>query len=447
MAAVTQLSNLCFSNGSMETPTRSNQPSMASSLLVARTIRRKAFPGYGIIGKWKPLHCRPMSTGRTAAQATLPSSSPTYPWLMLPPVLESDSTTAAYKFYSLGEKRVVTLTCEGAAREVTASGDVMFFTGSSHGWVGLWNPHTHDLFLYNPISRRHIKLPPFHDLPYYNHDPVWDAFRVEKIILSSSPDDEACRAVIIYKLDGMMAFCCPARPNDKWAPMGDPWGPDDGMNPAGSYCDCVYSPGHGLFFALTQHNTLECWDLQEPCSPASTRVTNDLNLRGSPQWEPKPTTRLVVMGWDILFVTPHTTELLDLDGLCGVDTRDYGLTYYKPLPYWVTIDFDVDRYDPEGGDLVRCSSLGNWALFVGACSHAVALSAAQMPGLRPNSIYFTDMEGTEVFKNDQVINGNDIGILDYEKKTVSPCYYPVDVRRLKKIFPAPMWFFPSLASN
>ncbi|CAA0827516.1 Unknown protein [Striga hermonthica] len=234
MAAVTHLSNMCFSNVSTKTAARSNQPSVASlSLVVARTIRRKAFPGYQIRGEWKPLYCRPMSTGRTTAQTNppSPSSSPTsYPWLMLPPILESDSTTtAAYNFYSLGEKRVVTLTCEGAAREVTVSGDVMHFRGSSNGWVALWNPRTHDMFLYNPISRRHINLPPFHQLPNYNHRQDYDPFRVEKIILSSSPDDKTCRAVIIYKLEGMMAFCCPARPNDKWAPMADTIG-DERVN-------------------------------------------------------------------------------------------------------------------------------------------------------------------------------------------------------------------------
>ncbi|GER38011.1 hypothetical protein STAS_14458 [Striga asiatica] len=303
---------------------RSNQSSVASlSLVVARTIRRKAFPLCRIRSEYKPLPCRPMSTDRTTTQTTPPSSSPTsYPWLMLPPVLESDSTTtAAYKFYSLAENRVVTLTCEGAAREVTGSGDVMHFRGSSHGWVALWNPRTHDLFLYNPISRRHITLTPFHQLPNYNHRQDYDPFRVEKIILFSSPDDETCRAVIIYKLEGMMG-----------------------------------------------------------------RIPNE-STRVSP-------------------VGPQA-------------------------------------HDSEGGDLVRCSSLGNWAVFVGNCSHAVALPAAQLPGLRPNSIYFTDLKDTEVFENDELINGHDVGILDYEKKTVSPCYYPVDARRLKKIFPGPMWFFPS----
>ncbi|CAA0806421.1 Unknown protein [Striga hermonthica] len=383
MAAVTHLSNLCFSNGSTKTTARSNQPPVASLSLMVRPIRRKAFPGCRILGKRKPLPCRPMSTGQTAQ--TPPSSSPTsYPWLMLPPVLESDSTTAAYKFYILAENRVITLTCEEAAREVTASGDVMCIRGSSHGWIALWNPRTHDLFLYNPISRRHINLPPFHDLSNYNYDPVYDPFRVVKILLSSSPDDDACRAVIIYNREGMMAFCRPGRHNNKWVPMVDVrswWSPDNGTTPYSSYRDCIYSPEHGLFFALTQCNCLESWDLKDPCSPTSTRIADYLSLRG---------------------------------------------------------------YDPESGYLVRCSSLGNWALFVGAHSHAVALPAPELGWLRPNSIYFTDMHGFEVFEDDQLINGCDIGILDYEKKTVSPCYYPIDVRRLKKIFPPPIWFFPSL---
>ncbi|CAA0827530.1 Unknown protein [Striga hermonthica] len=445
MAAVTHLSNLCFSNGSTKTTARSNQPSVASlSLVVARTIRRKAFPVCQIRGEWKALPCRPMSTGRTTAQTTPPSSSPTsYPWLMLPPVLESDSTTtAAYKFYSLAEKRVVTLTCEGAAREVTVSGDVMHFRGSSHGWVALWNPRTHDMLLYNPISRRHINLPPFHQLPNYDHRQVYDPFRVEKIILSSSPDDQTCRAVIIYKLEGMMAFCCPARPNDKWAPMAEVrswWSPDDGTTPYSSYKDCVYSLAHGLFFAVTQCGCLESWDLHDPFSPVSTRIADRMSLRGFSEWAHTRMTRMVVAGRDIFFVTPHTTDILDSEeGLCGEDYR-----ILEKFPPSVTIDFDVDRYDQEGGDLVRCSSLGNLALFVGNCSHAVALSAAQLPGLRPNSIYFTDLEDTEEFEDDVLFNGHDTGIFDYEKKTVSPCYYPVDPRRLEKIFPGPMWFFPS----
>ncbi|GER28472.1 hypothetical protein STAS_04264 [Striga asiatica] len=397
MAAVTHLSNLCFSNVSTKTTARSNQPSVTSplSLVEARTIRRKAFPVCRIRSERKPSPCRPTSTGRTTAQTTPPSSSPTsYPWLMLPPVLEPDSTTtAAYNIYSLAENRVVTLTCEGAAREVTGSGDVMHFRGSSHGWVALWNPRTHDMFLYNPISRRHITLPPFHQLPNYNHRQDYDPFRVEKIILSSSPDDQTCRAVIIYKLEGMMGFCCPGRGgNDKWAPMADVrswWSPDDRTAPYSSYKDCVYSQAHGLFFALTQCRCLDSWDLHDPSSPVSTRIADRMSLRGSPKWAHKPKTRMVVAGRDIL-------------------------------------------YEAECGDLVRCSSLGNWAVFVGNCSHAVA---AQLPGFRPNSIYFTDLEDTEVFK-DERINGHDIGILDYEKKTVSPCYLSRGCPETREDFPA-----------
>ncbi|GER48944.1 hypothetical protein STAS_26151 [Striga asiatica] len=159
---------------------------------------------------------------------------------------------------------------------------------------------------------------------------------------------------------------------------------------------------------------MESWDLKDPGSPASNRIADDMDLHLSSEWAHEPATRMAVAGQDILFVTPHTTDLLDSEGLCGIDYRGSGLLAS------VTIDFDVNRYEAEGGDLVRCSSLGNWAVFVGNCSHAVALPAAQLPGLRPNSIYFTDLEDTEVFENDELMNGHDIGIFDCEKKTVLP---------------------------
>ncbi|CAA0818704.1 Unknown protein [Striga hermonthica] len=109
--------------------------------------------------------------------------------------------------------------------------------------------------------------------------------------------------------------------------------------------------------------------------------------------------------------------------------------YEQGLPD-VTVDFDVDRYDPVEGDLKRVEdlSLGGWTLFVGRHSNAVALPADQYP-VKPASIYFTDVFG-------DVNCGRDIGIFDYEKKTVSPCHYPFDdAHSFGKILPAPMWFF------
>ncbi|KAH6796406.1 hypothetical protein C2S51_037392 [Perilla frutescens var. frutescens] len=37
--------------------------------------------------------------------------------------------------------------------------------GCSHGWVALFNRRNNDLFISNPITRRHMKLPAIHTLP------------------------------------------------------------------------------------------------------------------------------------------------------------------------------------------------------------------------------------------------------------------------------------------
>ncbi|CAA0837180.1 Protein of unknown function (DUF295 [Striga hermonthica] len=156
-----------------------------------------------------------------------------------------------------------------------------------------------------------------------------------------------------------------------------------------------------------------------------------------------PMEHLVVTGQDLLVVTQYVVGRFDFDGLY-VDSADpYAFAYERGLPC-VTVDFDVHKYDPEDGEFkyVEGSSLGGGALFVGFCSDAVALPAAEFPELKPNSIYFTDaMEDALI--DDFKTGGHDIGIFDYVEKTVLPCYFPCDAKNMRKSFPAPTWFFPS----
>ncbi|CAA0841364.1 Unknown protein [Striga hermonthica] len=110
-----------------------------------------------------------------------------------------------------------------------------------------------------------------------------------------------------------------------------------------------------------------------------------------------------------------------------------GSIYEQGFPD-VTIDFDVERYDPAtaGVECVENSFLGGWALFVGFYSDAVALPVAHYPEVvKLGSIYF------------DVLGGHDVGIFSYGNKMVSPCYYPCNAQSLKKICPAPMWYVPS----
>ncbi|CAA0816281.1 Putative F-box protein [Striga hermonthica] len=110
----------------------------------------------------------------------------------------------------------------------------------------------------------------------------------------------------------------------------------------------------------------------------------------------------------------------------------------------MTTDFAVKKHNPEDEDVKYVKSLDGLALFVGFQSDAFSLPVAEFPELKSNSIYFTD-GAVDGLIEDYPTGGHDIGIFNYENKTVSPCYYPCDIKKMKKTFPAPMWFFPTRA--
>ncbi|GFP87076.1 hypothetical protein PHJA_000851400 [Phtheirospermum japonicum] len=117
--------------------------------------------------------------------------------------------------------------------------------------------------------------------------------------------------------------------------------------------------------------------------------------------------------------------------------------YYGPkmgldetAPY-TTVGFDVYRYDPETGSLrYMDGSLGGLALFVGS-NNGFALSAAEFPELKPNSIYYTTPQQWS-----DCCGGHDVGIFNYQDQTFSPCFYPPDVQSRKRVS-GPKWFTPT----
>ncbi|GER35752.1 hypothetical protein STAS_12049 [Striga asiatica] len=444
--------------------------SLSPSFSLTRPVDRKWFAGfhnYPFVGKLTSGSCssaqycsyrfnssfypKSISTlTEPILSSPLPTQNPSSassPWLMLPPAFDVDVNGAAsrsYKFYSLADNKIVTLiTGKNSTEELTKP--LMCFRGSSHGWVVLYDRRSLELFLYNPITRRHIILPPFEG--------------VDKVILSCSPDENGpnCRAIMIYNNCGL-ALCCPGF-SKEWTHIGHHH-EDSSRDFSECYVDCVYSTRDEALFSLTnnfgKNGMLESWDLRDIQPPRAVKIAElswkhgRLGLPRRTKREEKkkkmmwlsnePKEHLVVAGEDLLVVTQHVVFAFDFDGLY-VDV----LAYERGLP-GVTIDFDVHKYDPEDGELkyVEGSCLGGWALFVGLSSDAVALRAADFPELKPNSIYFTDALEDAVIEDDNFpTGGHDIGIFNYEKKTVSPCYYPCDTNNMRKTFPAPMWFFPS----
>ncbi|CAA0820289.1 Putative F-box protein [Striga hermonthica] len=430
---------------------------MASSFSITRSIGRKWFAGLSNY----PIVCLTGSSSfRTLAEPMFSSSTrqnpSSSPWLMLPPAFDVTVTGAAsfsYKFYNPADNKVVSLdTGKSCRHERELTHLDMCFAGSSRGWLALLSP-SFDLFLYNPISRRHIKLPPVRDLPEFPPgSPV-----IYKLILSCSPDTPNCRAIILYNSMYALAFCCPGF-SKEWTHIGehqwlDPNSGEPFRNLEDGYWDCVYSTRHEALFTLTRDGVLESWDLRDPHSLRAVKIA-EVRTRGrcnfsyrkrQPQLKLscESVDHLIVFGQDLFVVTHFCVDCFDFDGLYVDSSDPYQETHLRGLPY-VTIAFKVYKYNPENQDVKKVKSLDGLALFVGYHGDSFALPAAEFPGLEPNSIYFTNGLD-DVICPDVPIGGHDIGIFNYKNKTVLPCYYPSDVKNMSKIFPGPTWFFPSPA--
>ncbi|KAL3629388.1 hypothetical protein CASFOL_026610 [Castilleja foliolosa] len=408
---------------------------------------------YHMLGKWST-RCGASwfnqrgvctATAKMASKAVLNQDSS--PWLMLPPEFESGTTS--YKFYSLADNKLQTPCPDDVIRNLRLT-----CRGSSHGWLALLRPHHDDFFLYNPITRRHIMLPSIMNLPRLPGADDVHPRDVSKLILSCSPDEdeENCLAVMI-NLTGfgnMLAFCCPGR-SKEWTVMFDE------KRFGRFYEDCVYSARLKLLFVITNDRKLETWDLGDISStPKLINIANWNRTRGSFSYSVAKRLKfkcremeyLVVAGEDLLLVTRYLMQVVGPDGQCygTFDVRSPDYVAEDGRCNYMTFGFDIWKHDPENRKFkyLDSSSLGDLAIFVGKHSHSVAIQASEFPGVKPGSVYFTDgsytgsLEG-ELFGR----GGHDIGIYNYKDRTVSPCYYPCDVRSPKLILPAPIWFFPS----
>ncbi|KAI3449824.1 hypothetical protein Pfo_006489 [Paulownia fortunei] len=251
--------------------------------------------------------------------------------------------------------------------------------------------------------------------------------------------------MMTYGPTDRLAFCWPGR-SAEWTPI----------SALTSHQDFVYSSRQKLFFCVTRHGEFEAWDLQDPLSPRVipmvVSVDEDnypLAARSEEEFELKIMSctcqkfLVIAEQSDELFhVRRFIMERMGPDGSYVEDVY-YGLHrgYDDSVPY-KTIDFDVHKYDPENKALrYMDKSLDGLSLFIGT-NHGFALSAAEFPELKPNSIYFTDTFSPPAWV-DSTYGGHDVGIFSYEDGTLSPCYYPCDVQSIKRIIPDPMWFTPS----
>ncbi|KAL3647750.1 hypothetical protein CASFOL_008718 [Castilleja foliolosa] len=404
----------------------------SSSLRLIKLISPFKSPNYG----------RMMST--TTAHGLINNPSPC---LMLPPTFEGDNIV--YNFYNLAQNKILNFN-----NDILIPEEDTRIVGSSHGWLALFNERNCDVILTNPITRRHVKLPPRKsDEPKNTRAKLCG---LSKVIISCDAEHEDCQAMMIND-DSRLAFCRPGRSPTEWTPIGAPH--TRNKHPR-CYTDLVYSSRHNLFFCVTEDrygDNMEAWDVaSDPprlrweyrdLRTSESNIKYDTSLREEDlllfknDWY-SDSFRCLVFAEQIdqlFFMTRRVVGYEDVYFTAEEPCND--ICAYK------TDLFNVHKVDWElGGEGGRLShldggSLDGLAMFVGV-NHSFTVSATEDNGLKPNSIYFTDDKGTTPRKLfDENYGGHDIGIFDYENKTISSCYYPCNV--YKKIMPAPIWFTPT----
>ncbi|GER37013.1 hypothetical protein STAS_13402 [Striga asiatica] len=405
------------------------------------------------------------------------------PLLVLPPVFNGGNLI--YRFYNPAGERIESVSGPVGYRSELLESELV---GSSHGWLALFNPRNNCIVLSNPFTHRYIKLPPVHTLPDPEINLTDGRGHVSKVVLSCCPDEdeEGCRAVMSYGPGDRLAFCRPRRCTE-WSPMGDLFFDgykeetfDYGVDYARTYEDFTYCRKRKVFSCTTQFEVdLEDWrlavptqfevsDLSDPCSPKTKRIywhLLDIEGQKCPWLEEnmnlvKSCRQIPYLVYDdhgdrlflvVRFVIQRACinrPFADVDSIPYDPVSDRLMVHLYPHK---TIGFSVVKVDFQTGLLGRIdglsrivggcgNSLDGLAMFIGM-NHSFAVSAVGS-GLKPNCIYFTDSNKDQI-PLDSIYGGHDIGIFNYENKTLSPCYYPCDVRSYRRIVPTPMWLTPS----
>ncbi|KAL8060961.1 hypothetical protein ABFX02_02G057700 [Erythranthe guttata] len=394
---------------------------------------------------------------KSSSAAAVVSSSP---WLMLPPSFDGETENmTAYNFYSIAQDKLISIEKTRASSEEE---DDAALVGSSHGWLCLFNRSTTygGLFLSNPLTRRHIKLPSVNlynnrgnNIGFHSNYSQW-VTRV--VISSSSPDDHDCRALMTFMAGAnRLAFCCPGHTSAKWTPIGEKYQTLDDRFYGRSYEDFVYSPKQNLFYCVTTYGDFEAWDLRDPHSPSMTPVilsSDKNNYPRAARSEEEMNLKKSCVSKKFLLIDEKTDQLYHVRRFVRDTVVPYTFLYhndaedeieYEDSNPYRTIGFDVHKIDLEKGELryMDGGSLDGLAMFVGP-NYSFALRASEYPELKPDSIYFTDVFNPPYWDNG-IYGGHDLGIFDYGDRTISPCYYPIDEVSVRRIVPSPLWFTPT----
>ncbi|KAM3363876.1 hypothetical protein P3S68_018730 [Capsicum galapagoense] len=335
------------------------------------------------------------------------------------------------------------------------------FRQSVQGWLGYIRRNDCQFFVFNPLSGKKINLPSIETIPSVKRvirniqsglvesiisdlggcKPLAPkrcyTGLISDVVLSSSPVDDDCIAVVSYGLYDKLAFCRRTRRDDDrpncWIPLHSPFI---------LYRQIVYHSGKKLFYTIGGEmvQELEAWDLHndpikgfhiEDQSQVLRNIRDFLgHLKDGDLEDLDHSVELVPR---IHLVYDHQSQELFIVKRNVLVTNNvstiYGVPHIKDpdVSTHKTLSFDVFKVNFINDHLVKVQyleeSIGNRAFFVGK-QRSFVLSTTEFPELRPGSIYFADDKYN--------LAGHDMGIYDYKENCI--------INKLESISPANSWF-------
>ncbi|CAN4100383.1 unnamed protein product [Withania somnifera] len=435
---------------------------------MARSIVFSLSKSSRLIGFWSSKNS---SFGFCSSSCSVPSPTPSrekravLPWLMLAP------ETNGYKFYRLSEKDVKKVVVES---DPPPDADSHCLQQSYQGWISYIRRKDCQVFLFNPLSGKKIILPSVETLPSIKgvirnsqtglvesfisefspepHPPESCSYGgiISDVVLSSSPMDDDCIAVVSYGVRGKLAFCRIRHdeeedPNYRWIPLDSP------------FTDCrqiIYHSGKKLFYTLSDFknefepsdfkNEFEAWDLHS--DPMNRFHVEDQTPKGIYDWAPILEDKDLFdnydeTNWYKLHYLLYDHQSQELFLVIRHVLNNANVEYHHRVPHIIdpdlithkTVTFDVYKVDFIKDDLIKVQyledSIGNRAFFLGK-KRGFVLSTIEFPELRPGSIYFADNK----YQWQYNFAGHDMGIYDYEENSI--------IGKLESISPASSWFIP-----
>ncbi|EAZ15581.1 hypothetical protein OsJ_30993 [Oryza sativa Japonica Group] len=253
-------------------------------------------------------------------------------------------------------------------------------------------------------------------------------FMYHRVILSCSPSvGRECVALLVHRPDGMISF---ARPGDeRWTHINRTTS-NGSLKWDTGYTDALYNKNDGLFYLLSFDGSICALDLSGS-SPVARNI-----VKKNTQWD-NPSKYIVLAPWGDLLEVWRLRDFDEPDETPECSSAEFEDRSDK----WLTEEIMLYKVDIDKQKLVKISSIGDYALFLGFNS-VVCLPTENFPMLKPDCAYLSDEFYEEICVKRH--NWREIGIWDL-KNCKLQSLGDVESLHAWRNWPSPIWITPSLS--